>query len=168
MRPSAVNDALFKRALLKESPVGVLKLISDRGANYFAIPSCEYQMLEKSSCFIQLCNPTEEIMAMHCWGSLKPGLLISSSSNRQADNILRSLRAGLHWEQPLTDAGDIFLTRKKVLQGAQRQVWLWREERVVSLHISILMSFFSWGLWPEVLETLRVLISLNSRSGFWC
>lgn len=51
-------------------------------------------------------------MAMQCWGSLKPGLLISSSSSRQADNILRSLRAGLHWEQALTDAGDLFLTGK--------------------------------------------------------
>lgn len=51
-------------------------------------------------------------MAIHCWGSLKPGLLISSSSSGQADNILRSLRAGLLCAQPLTDAGDLFLTRK--------------------------------------------------------
>lgn len=112
MRPSAGNDALFKRALLKEAPVDVLKMTSDRGANYFATPSFEYQTLEKASCFTQLCNSTEEIMAIHCWGSLKPGLVISSSSSREADNILRSLRAGLPWEQPLTDAGDLFLTRK--------------------------------------------------------
>lgn len=58
-------------------------------------------------------------MAMHCWGSLKPELLISSSSSTQADIILRSLRAGLHWEQPLTDAGDLFLTRKSLVGSSE-------------------------------------------------
>lgn len=117
-------------------------MASDRGANYFAIPSCEYQTLEKASCFTQLCNSTEEIMAMHCWGSLKPGMLISSSSSRQADNILRSLRAGLHGGAATDRCWRCFLDWKKVLQGAQRQVWLWREGRVVSFHISIPKSFF--------------------------
>lgn len=60
---------------------------------------------------------------MHCWGSLKLGQLISSSSsNRQADNILSilsSLRAGTHWEQPLTDAGDLFLTRKSPVGSSE-------------------------------------------------